>query len=447
MQTSPDLQARAPVVTGLGVTSVLGTDVETFWSRLNDGGCGYGPQPRLLQKNTPFKVGGCLGELRPEHGFAPEFAQYDRATRLALHAAAQAARQARLDAAQDAARVGVVMGTTCGANDAIETEAFEAHWFADRIAACPDQAFALYDHSEIAHAIARVHGFEGPSYLVGTACSSGKHAVGEAIDLIRSGQADVVLCGGADAFTLLPVFGFYAMKSLAAAHCTPFARDREGMILGEGAAVLVVESAARAAARGVPALARLDGWALNCDAKNFAAPLESGERCKDLILDCADRAGLPLHAIDYINAHGTGTSTNDAMEARGIAWAYRDAAAAAGSAAAGNAAGNADTDAVADTAAADRGVPLSSIKGLLGHTLGAAGAFEAVAATLAVQRDCIPPNTPVAALDAGAALNVVTASTRTPLQHVLSLSFAFGGCNVATLFSKAQPHDARGARA
>ncbi len=406
-----------PVVTGLGVTSVLGTDVETFWSRLNEGACGYAPQPRLLEKNTPFKVGGCLGELSPERGFAPEFAHYDRATRLALHAAAQAVRHARLEAARDAARVGVVMGTTCGANDAIEGEAFEAHWFADRSDACPDQSFALYDHSEIAHAIARVHGFEGTSYLLGTACSSGKHAVGEAIDLIRSGQADVVLCGGADAFTLLPVFGFYAMKSLAAAYCTPFAQDREGMILGEGAAVLVVESAASAAARGVPALARLGGWALNCDAKNFAAPLESGERCKDLILDCVDRASLPLHAIDYINAHGTGTASNDAMEARGIALAYRSAA------------------------ATDRRVPLSSIKGLLGHTLGAAGAFEAVAATLAVQRDCIPPNTPVATLDAGVELNLVTASTPMPLRHVLSLSFAFGGCNVATLFSKVL-HDA-----
>lgn len=395
------------VITGLGVMSTLGRDIDSFWDNLNAKKSGYSSLPLLDEKQTPFRVGGYLGDIND-----PEHSVHHRATQLALQAAAQAIEQAGLIFSKQIQKdktIAVVMGTTCGANDVIETPGFEEHWFSGDFHHCPQEAFIKYDHTSIANAISREYKFCGPSYVVGTACSSGNHAIGEAVNLIQSGQADIVLCGGADAFTLLPVFGFYAMKSLAKEKCTPFDQSREGMILGEGAAVLVLESSHSAKSRNAMPLAEVKAWALNCDAKNFAAPLETGERCEELILACLKAASLQPDDIDYINAHGTGTSTNDLMEARGIS--------------------NVFVDAQEKTA-------ISSIKGMLGHTLGAAGAFEGVVATLAIQHDRIPPNTAVETMDEGIDLAIITESTSKPLRHVLSLSFAFGGCNVATLFSK-----------
>lgn len=366
----------------------------------------------LADRNMPFRVAGCLGPLdddgRPGEGEAAP-AEADRAVRLAEHAARQALHHARLPENAEGRSIGVVVGTACGANSALELPGFEANWAAGDPAGCPVDAFVHYDHSALASGLSRRFRFSGPSYVVGTACSSGNHAIGEAADLIRSGQADIVLCGGSDAFTLMPALGFSAMKSLADGECRPFDRHRQGMVLGEGAAMLVLESEASARLRAVRALADVSGWALNCDAVKFAAPLETGERCEQLIHACLRDASLELDDIDYISLHGTGTSTNDLMEARGIARTYGDRT---------------------------RRVPVSSIKGALGHTLGAAGALEAVASTLALTHDRIPPNTPVMELDEGIDLNVVTKSTGKPLRHILSLSFAFGGCNVATVLSK-----------
>lgn len=397
------------MVTGLGVTSTLGIDVATFWASVNAGKPGYERLHMLDEKRMPFNVGGYLGDLT--YLGQAESTGVDRATRLALHAASQAVLQARLSGAEartGGRTVGVVMGTTCGANDAIEVPDFDEIWFSGNPDDCPREVFEKYDHCEIANALSRKFGFDGPSFVVGTACASGNQAVGEGVDLIRSGQADIVLCGGSDAFTLLPMLGFHSIKGLASERCMPFDRDRNGTVLGEGAAVLVLEDSESASARGVAPLAEVRGWALNCDATKFAMPLASGERCEQLIHACLQDAELNLDDIDYINVHGTGTQTNDLMEARGISLAYKHAS---------------------------KKVPISSIKGVLGHTMGAAGAFGAVTSALAIEHGRIPPNTPIRELDEGIDLNVITESLSRSVRHVLSLSFAFGGCNVATLFS------------
>lgn len=400
-------QEKRVVVTGLGVASTLGCDVATFWKNVHDARPGYGPVCALEEIGAPFSVGGHLGDLSCLRDGAPSA---DRATRLALHAATQALQQAQLldRAVSGQYTVGVVMGTTCGSNHAIELPGFDTHWFDGDPAACPHEAFENYDHAAMAHAVSQRFGFWGPSYVLGTACAAGNQAVGEAADLIRSGQADVVVCGGSEGFSLLPMFGFHAIRSLAE-RCQPFSRQRGGTVLNEGAAVLILEDEHVARARGAHILAELSGWALNCDATKFATPLESGERCKQLIHACVEDAGLQLADVDYIHAHGTGTQNNDLMEARGIALAYRG---------------------VPDK------VPLSSIKGVLGHTMGASGAFGAVVATLAIQHGCIPPNAPISEMDDGVDLHIVTESQEMQLRHVLVLAFAFGGCNVATLLSQ-----------
>ncbi len=401
-------ESNAIAITGLGIVSTLGNDVPTFWRNLCAGVVGFARQPALETKGTPFCVGGVIHELPQGLHDATRGASYDRATQLALHAAAQAIEDAGIRSERGFGTVAVVMGTTCGANDVVELPGFDENWFAGHPERCPAESFLRYDHVQIANAISRHFEFDGPSYVVGTACASGNHAIGEAVHLLQEGAADVVVCGGADAFTLLPTLGFHAMKSLASEKCTPFDRHREGMILGEGAAVLVLQRSRDAKARGARVRAEINHWALNCDAANFAAPLASGERCEQLILSCLRGAGLEPGDIDYINVHGTGTKTNDLMEARGISAVYGEAR---------------------------RSVMISSIKGALGHTLGAAGAIEGLVATLAIETGRVPPNTSVSELDEGVDLNIVTSAVDRPLRRVLSLSFAFGGCNVATLFS------------
>ncbi|MET1255394.1 beta-ketoacyl-[acyl-carrier-protein] synthase family protein [Aliikangiella maris] len=404
------------VISGLGVNASIGNNINEFWQNLLAGETGLKHQAMLEEKQTPFKFGGYMGTLSPASELMREiFSQQDRAVQLALNAAAQAVEDsclADIDPAKHT--VAVVMGTTCGTNDSIEQNAFDEDWFN-----CDDfdvhkmqlhqNAFAQYGHEKIAHSISQAFNFNGPSYVVGTACASGNHAIGEAVNLIRSGQADIVLCGGADAFTLLPTFGFYAMKSLASEKCTPFQKDREGMLLGEGAGILVLESRQSAIARGLKPEVGVTAWALNCDAKNFAAPIASGERCEELINLCLNEASLSPAEVDYINVHGTGTELNDLMEARGIHGAFGNEVAR---------------------------IKVSSIKGATGHTLGAAGALDGVASVLSIRNNCVPPNAPITTTDENIGLDIPCEPLHIPVNRALSISFAFGGCNVATLFSR-----------
>ena len=408
MNTMQSISNEKVVISGLGVVSTLGSDVDSFWQNLNQAMPGYSGQASLHEKGTPFTIAGCIEDTT----IAEAWPEFDRTTQLSLSAASQALKQAGLDViapGDDAPTVGVVVGTTCGANGQIESEGFEDAWFSGHPEQCSTDALERYDHSKIANAISKTFGFDGPSYVVGTACASGNHAVGEAFNMIKNGQADIVLCGGADAFTLLPVFGFYSMKSLADEKCSPFDKDRDGMILGEAGAILVLESESSAKRRGVVATAQVKSWSLNCDAVKFAAPLESGERFEELVQQCLHSAQLEASEIDYINAHGTATQTNDVMEARGVARVLANET--------------------------QSHLPISSIKGQLGHTLGASGALDALVCTLAIQHGLIPANTPVGSLDDEVNIDLVTEPRTTELKNVLSVSFAFGGCNVATLFS------------
>ncbi|WP_444997944.1 beta-ketoacyl-[acyl-carrier-protein] synthase family protein [Aliikangiella sp. IMCC44359] len=406
-----EYKSNRVLVTGLGVISTLGNNVDSFWKNLLNGQCGLVHQKILDKKETPFKFGGYIGELSANENLDPnQFKNYDRSVQLGLKASAQAIVDAGLSGIdKDEFTVAVVMGTTCGTNDSVESDGFDEKWFNGKLEECETESFEKYGHELIANTISKTFGFCGPSYVVGTACASGNHAIGEAINLIKNEQADIVLCGGSDAFTMLPTFGFYAMKSLATEKCTPFQKGREGMILGEGAGVLVLESEESAKKRGRPALAALDAWALNCDAKNFAAPIDSGERCQELIELCLKEAQLKPDSIDYINVHGTGTEMNDLMEARGINGVFKST---------------------------KQNLHVSSIKGALGHTLGAAGALDGITSVLSIANDCIPPNAPISKKDENIDLNITTEPVFTSVNKVLSISFAFGGCNVATLFSK-----------
>jgi len=399
------------VVTGMGVVSSLGADLDSFWESLINGKQGYTSNSSPMLQDQPFPLTGKIPSFLSEaYSRNEEDISLDRAAQLAVAAAGMAIDDAKLKIKTDNAYIPVVMGTTCGANLTIEEKGFDEAWFSEVSREIDLEILAQYDHCSIANAISNNFSLQGPSYIVGTACAAGNHAVGEAADLIKLGRAEVVLCGGAESFSLLPVYGFHAINALADDACRPFDKERQGYVIGEGAGVMVLESLTHAKARGAHIYARLVNWALNCDATSFALPIADGARCRELILDCLDSSGLKPEDIDYINLHGTGSKTNDLMEVNGIKQAFPHCY---------------------------RTISASSIKAMLGHTFGAAGILDNIATVLSLQKGVIPPIINLQTPDEGFDLNFVTKPHHAQrIDTALSLSFAFGGCNVATIFSR-----------
>ncbi|NVO11304.1 MAG: beta-ketoacyl-[acyl-carrier-protein] synthase family protein [Bacteroidales bacterium] len=398
------------VVTGYGAIACNGNDTDTFWKAIMNGKDGYTDSHKFLDEKFPFKLCGLIKGFEPEKYLqSEEIAALDRAAQLGLVAASMAIQKSELDLnSVDKRRVSVVMGTTCGTNLAVEIKDFVNNWYTDKKQVDTDN-YTQYNHSSIPNAISRKFGFKGASYLLGTACASGNHSIGEGMDLIQLGEADVVVCGGAEALNLLPHLGFNAMRSLATTKCAPFDKNRDGIVIGEGSGVLVLESEEHAKARGAKIYACLKGWSANCDAENITSPITDGTRCAQLIESCLENAQVSKDEIDYISLHGTGTPKNDEAEANAIHLSFKENA---------------------------LRPHVSSIKSMIGHTFGAAGAIEGVISVLAIKEQKLPPQINLSTVQEGLELNFVTETNKNAsVNNVLSLSFGFGGCNIATLFS------------
>jgi 3-oxoacyl-[acyl-carrier-protein] synthase II len=259
--------------------------------------------------------------------------------------------------------------------------------------------------------VARRLGAHGPRSTIMTACSSSATAIGYAADRIRLGQVEVAIAGGAEGLCRLTFAGFSCLRATAPDPCRPFDAERKGLNLGEGAAVLVLEDYERARARGATVLALVAGCGITADAHHMTAPHPEGEGAARAMLAALDDARLPPGAVGYINAHGTATPHNDAAETAAIKTVLG--------------------------ARADR-VPISSIKSMVGHTLGAAGAVEAVASVLTLARGFIPPTVNLQTPDPAFGLDYVPGAARqVEVEVVLSNSFAFGGNNTTLAFTRA----------
>jgi 3-oxoacyl-(acyl-carrier-protein) synthase len=271
----------------------------------------------------------------------------------------------------------------------------DAHNLADR--ACCNSA----------DRIAEIFGLAGFRTTVSNACASGGAALGLACDLIEAGEADVVLAGGVDSLNRIVLNGFNALMLVSPDGCRPFDAERKGMSLGEGAGVLVLESEEHARDRGARVRAWLAGRGNTCDAHHVSAPQPEGRGlCEAMRITLAD-AGLAPTAVDYINAHGTGTADNDPVEARAIRALFGEAPPA-----------------------------VSSTKRFFGHTLAAAGAIEAIVTVLALERQAIPPNLGLRTVDAKIPLAPVTEYRQAKLDVAMSTSLGFGGNNSAVLFRR-----------
>ncbi len=395
----------AIAVTGLGVCSPLGLTVEDFWSATLAGAVATDELVRFDTSGLSACRGGevrgleearGLEEVEGEIGADP--AGPSRAVVLAELAARNASLDAGIaDAGADPERVGVVFGTVMATRPAAEPwltrDAVRGPWFSS---------------AELSRTPARVLGYEGPNCVLAAACAAGNSAIAYAAQALRAGRADVMVAGGADELSQAMLLMFDSFRALAPDAVRPFDRDRRGLMLAEGAAALVLERETDARARGARIHGRVLGCANLADAHHIAAPDPRGRGAVRSMRDALRDAEVDPRDVDHISAHGTGTPSNDAVEARAIREVFG--------------------------AHADR-LPVSSLKGAIGHAQGAASAIEAVACLLALRDGVVPATANYRTPDPACELDVVAGHARpAPLEAVLSNAFGFGGSIECVVF-------------
>ncbi|WP_055483307.1 beta-ketoacyl-[acyl-carrier-protein] synthase family protein [Sphaerimonospora mesophila] len=393
------------VVTGLGPVSSIGIGVTAFLGGLRAGRSGVSPIESFDASGFPHRHAGETKDFRPEavlRRLKPE--AWGRSSQLAAAAARLAVRDAGLDPGGSwTGGAGAVIGTTSGESQVVEL--LVAQQLADGFAGMDPEAIRRLPAERLAYAVAEELGLTGEALTLATACSAGNYAIGYAYDCVAGGEADVMLAGGADSVCRWAHAGFYRLGALTERECRPFDAGRSGILTAEGGAVLVLENADHAAARGARVYAEVLGYGVNCDAGHMVAPDE------DSIAACMriahGNAGIRPQDVDYISAHGTGTPANDLVEARAVRQVFGDGA-----------------------------PPISSIKSMLGHTMGAASGFGAIATALAIAEGFLPPTINWTTPDPGMPWVDPVPNTARPAEVRVAQNngFAFGGNNAITMF-------------
>jgi len=388
------------VVSGTGVVSPLGGDVDTTWHGVVEGRSAVRQWSDLTAEGHAAQVACRVDDAIWGDG-VPE--RRRRGRELALRAAGEALRSAELldldgalSGTVDPARVGVFVGSTMG----------ESGVYEDVSNGVP---FDLREGGAqvFAEVIADAHGIRGPRRTLGTACAAGNYAIGAAARAVASGRIDLAVAGGVEPFSRIAMVGFARMRAMAPGGCAPFGAGRRGMTLGEGAAFVVLQR--RSDVPVERALATVAGLGLSADAHHPTAPLEDGRGMATAMVAALARADLAPSDIGWVSAHGTGTPRSDAAEVLAL-----------------------------HTVFGESPPPVSSIKGAIGHSLGAATAIEAVMTVRALRTGILPPNTGTVDVDPTLDVDVVLEARATPaLDRVLSCGFAFGGLNSALVLGRA----------
>jgi 3-oxoacyl-[acyl-carrier-protein] synthase II len=401
-------------VTGMGIKSPAGCDLEGFWAGLLAGRSYAAPIRRIDASALPVGFACEIADFEPEPYLGyKEARRTDRVAQIGFAAAADALADSG-DPATDPARCGVVVGT--GVGGLITQEEQEQELFSRGPQRVSPFLVPMMMANATAALVAMKLGWTGPNFCIATACTAGSHGVGEAARLIRDGSADVMLAGGTEAcITPIALASFARMGALSSrVHeperaSRPFDPERDGFVIGEGAAFLVLERWDRAESRGARIWGELLGYGRNADAYHVTAPSPGGvgaAACMQLAL--AD-AGLEPGQVGHVNAHGTSTPLNDAAEAEAIVKVF-----------------------------GEDGPPVTSVKGAIGHLIGAAGAAEAVASLLAVRDGVVPPTVNHDRPDPEMAIDVVAGAPRqVPPAPVVSNSFGFGGHNATLVLAPA----------
>ncbi len=389
------------VVTGLGAVTAIGQDRESFWRALVAGVSGIRPLGLFDPVAYRTQTAAWIDDSTLDLSFLTrrERQRSSRADWFGLIAAREAMEDSGLELSTlNPARLAVVLGS--GACGLIEAEP----WFERRaLQGQPGRPSTIAAHGPdlVTNRVASHFGAEGFRSTIVTACSSSTISVGQAADLIRAGLADVAITGGSDSLARVTYGGFNALRAVDPEPCRPFDKSRKGLSIGEGAGILVLERASEARRRGARIYARIAGYGVTADAYHMTAPEPSGEAAARALSAALRHGRLDPDTVDYINAHGTATTHNDSAEGAGVHRVFGERAAR---------------------------LPMSSIKSMVGHCLCSAGAVEAVATCLTVERGIAPPTLRWSEGDPGIPLDVVPNEARDlNVQVALSSSFAFGG--------------------
>lgn len=396
-------------VTGMGVVSSLGFGKKAYWDALVAGTSGISPVTLFDTTQIGRHVAGEVKGFRPRDFLtAAESRRVGRCSAFAVAAARMAVEDSKLPLDQVAgARTAVVIGTTMGEANVLGE--LQKAWIHQGEAAVDTAKIPRYGTTLLPIHVARAFGARGMVQTLPAACAAGNYAIGFAADQIRSGRADIAITGAVEIIEKLEYAGFARLGAMAPELCQPFDKNRKGLVLGEGASMLVLESEGSVVRRGATPLAEVGGYGLACDAHHITRPHPEGAGSIAAMRQAIESSGLTPDDVDHVNAHGTATPNNDSVEALVIRKVF-----------------------------ADRRVPVTSIKGMIGHCMGASSAMEAVACVMTLETGVIPPTTNYETPDPECDLEIVanTARSHAGIDVVLNNALAFGGYDAVVCFAR-----------
>ena len=403
------MKSKRVAITGIGVFCSTGKNTEEFLQSLRDGRTGIGSITLFNTSKYPCKIGAEIRDYRPEKFFEKkELKRLSRADQFALIASEEAVKLSGVDS-YSSEEVGVCLGA--GAGGMFEAETYHREVLLKRMSK-PSLLWPFIP-SYSTDRVSERFGFSGPKFTVTTACSSSATAIGYGADLIRNGSSTAVLCGGSEALSELTFGGFNSLKAMDPSSCKPFDRRRAGMSLGEGAGIVILEDLDEATKRGARIYAEFLGYGIGGEAYHITAPEPTGMWEAHIMREALEEGEIDPTEVDYINAHGTGTPLNDKVETLSIKNIFGERA---------------------------YSIPVSSIKSMVGHCLGAAGVIEAAASILSIVHQFIPPTLNHQEGDEDCDLDYVPGKSREmKVEVVLSNSFAFGGNCTTLVFGKYNP--------
>ncbi len=401
------------VITGLGVVSSVGNNIPEFWNSLIEGK--DGAKEITVFDVSPYRTrmaAEVTGLDRETHFSKKEARRFSRCDQFGLVAFREAWRSARLDKDLiDKERAGIILGAGSGGILSVEKYFRDFYQGKGRPSSSLLVSYSLATTTDL---IAIESGLKGPRTTTATVCSSSSASIGVAYDLIQTGLADMMVTGGSDSLCEVSYSGFSSLKLVDPEGCRPFDKRRQGLIIGEGAGILILEELEHALRRDALIHAEFLGYGICADAYHLTAPEPNGEGVERVIRGALSHAGVSPEEVDTINAHGTATPFNDIAETRGIKRVFGERA---------------------------KEIPISGIKSMVGHCLGSAGGIEAVATVLTIKNGVIPPTIHYEVPDPLCDLYYTpNHSIKKDVRVAISNSFAFGGNNVCLVFGKYTPH-------
>lgn len=405
---------RRVVITGMGLVSPLGNKVEDFWNALVEGESGINQLTKLPAGN--YKGNTLAAEVSISGSKSEQdFAEYSHTVQYAIQAANQCLDDGGFtEPIRKTNKYGLIIGTTSGNQDILERtlDTFNINSPEDNFNNEASRMLAHMRPIELCSTVSRVFNLGGPSMVIPTACAAGNYALGTAYTMIKEGRSPLMIAGGCDSFSRSCYTIFYRLGGMTQVDCRPFDKDRTGMVVGEGAGMLMLEDLEHAKARGAKIYCEIKGYSLSCDAYHRVAPDPEGKGASAAISKALEASGVAASDIDLISAHGTGTPANDSQEANALTQVFGER--------------------LAD-------VPISCLKSMLGHCMGAASAMEAIASVLSINKQKIPPTMNTDEIDPNfpIAIDVNKQTARTAkVENVLSNAFGFGGNICSIILSK-----------